>query len=516
MKEALNGRRVGLSLGRALGGSSAINGQTFIPTSRANIDAWGEMGNPGWNWDALAPYFKRSYTLNPPDNKTAHHLCLEEFDKFTPVNSGPIQASFANDSSDPLLQAWVETMDSVGYGLRIAPTAGDRTGAFLNPATIDSDTHQRSYSASAYYKPVEDRPNLKLITGACVQRILLTGSYPDVIATGVEYTKDSDSFIVHAKEEVVLAAGAIHSPKLLELSGIGGSKCLKACGIRPIIDNPHVGENLQDHPVSGISVEVREGVDTMDGMLRIDTKLIQTAMQEYTSHGTGPLAQSGVNCYAILEGQSASRSKKKKSDPKPSPAGFFAYAAQRSFGAEEPHNGLVTSNILPGNFYSISASLLQPLSRGSTHIQSSSPADPPKIDPQYLSHPADLDTFAHHMTFISRLITTPPFSNLLKPNGLRNPSAPRDLTSEEEMKDYLKKTATSAWSPTSTCAMLPEEKGGVVNERLVVHGMRNLRVVDASIFSVTTMGNPMATVYAVAERAADFVSQDLARRQNRQ
>lgn len=182
---------------------------------------------------------------------------------------------------------------------------------------------------------------------------------------------------------------------------------------------------------------------------------------------------------------------------------------KRAFDPEESGTGLVTSNLLPGNFYSISSTLLQPLSRGSTHILSSNPSDPPKIDPRYLSHPLDLEIYARHMTRISKLVSTPAFSTLLKPDGLRNTSAPKDLTSIDEMKDYIRKTASSSWSPSGTCAMLPEGKGGVVNEKFVVHGTRNLRVVDASVIPIKTVAAPMALVYAVAERAAAMVREEL-------
>lgn len=167
------------------------------------------------------------------------------------------------------------------------------------------------------------------------------------------------------------------------------------------------------------------------------------------------------------------------------------------------------SNFLPGNYYSVAICLLQPLSRGSVHIRSAEPSDAVKVDPRYLTHPFDLEVFARHMTYISTIISTEPLASLIKPDGRRNACAPADLADVEAMRGYVKQTTLSSWHPTSTCAMLPLDKGGVVNERLVVHGTRNLRVVDASVFPITTRGNPMATVYAVAERAADLVKEDL-------
>jgi choline dehydrogenase-like flavoprotein len=432
-------------------------------------------------------------------------------------------------------------MNNLGHHATGDPFSGKIMGAITNAATIEPDTRQRSYAASAYLNPVKDRTNLTVITGVCVTRIVLTGSYPNVIATGVEYTRDTECFTVQANEEVILAAGALNTPKLLEVSGIGGSAVLQPLGIYPIIDNPNVGENLQDHPMAGMSFQVREGVNTVDSLLRLDLKLIQKVMKEYQETRTGPFSVGGIYSYAFLalppeEQQALAKYISKYSqkpgtsslkikhtsyvrdlvlNPNESSAGYFAYPAQGNFGREEPDKGMVTSDFLPGGFYSISACLFQPLSRGSVHIQSADVAIAPKIDPRYFSHPLDLEVFAQHLTFVSKLISTAPLSNFLKPGGLRNTLAPKDLSSVSEMKEYLKKTTLSNWAPTSTCAMLPENDGGVVTERLTVHGTRNLRIVDASVFPITTRGNPMATVYAVAERASDIIKEDfsLCRRQ---
>ncbi|KAF2275403.1 alcohol oxidase [Westerdykella ornata] len=539
-QKELNGRQINISLGRALGGSSAISGQTFIPPSKASIDAWGELGNEGWAWDGLLPYLKKSYTLNiPSDDDIREHFNLDYIDETLHDAQGPVQLSFPNNVSNPLPKAWVEAMGTIGHRATSDPFSGCATGAFSNPSSIDVDKRQRSYAASAYLMPIEKRPNLTILTGAYVQKILLVGSYPNVIATGVTYRKNSKEITVRAREEVILSAGAIHSPKLLELSGIGNPEHLEPHQIYPIIVNPNVGENLQDHPVTSISFEVQDGVETIDSMLRLNLKIIQAAMKEYRMNKSGPLAQSGVNSYALLpipQNSSASRKKVEKlldrnSDspsglhhvsreytsciqslllhPRENTAAFFPYAAQTSFDADPSETGLVTSNLAPENFYSISSTLLQPLSRGSTHMRSANPSDPPKIDPKYFSHPLDLEIFARHMTSISDLISTPAFSALLKPDGRRNAAAPKDLTSLNEMKTYIRQTASSSWSPSGTCAMLPEGKGGVVNERFVVYETRNLRVVDASVVPVKTVAAPMALVYAVAERAADVMRGEL-------
>lgn len=533
MQSALHNKVITIPYGRVLGGSSAINGQAFVATSKVNVDAWDELGNPGWSWETLAPYFKKSHTLAVPPSDSAiyNHLRLDYIQPDISGSDGPIKASFPNSIDNPLPNAWIETLHALGHKATGDPFSGNIIGAYTNAASIDSETRQRSYAASAYWKPVQDRKNLTVITGAYVQRILLRGNPPSVIAVGVEYVNNGETRTANASGEVILSAGALHSPKLLELSGIGDPDLLAFIGIPTVIANKYVGENLQDHPMSGLSFEVQDGVETIDDLLRQDPAAMGKAMKQYVDSRSGPLAVGGIFSYGFLPLQTAlPESLSSLSDstdnthplkpaenayydrllnnPNESTAGFFTYGAQGNFGGGSG-SSLMQSNFLPGNYYSVAICLLQPLSRGSVHIRSADPSDAVKVDPRYLTHPFDLEVFARHMTYISTIISTEPLASLIKPDGRRNACAPADLADVEAMRGYVKQTTLSSWHPTSTCAMLPLDKGGVVNERLVVHGTRNLRVVDASVFPITTRGNPMATVYAVAERAADLVKEDL-------
>lgn len=162
-----------------------------------------------------------------------------------------------------------------------------------------------------------------------------------------------------------------------------------------------------------------------------------------------------------------------------------------------------------GNFLTICAALLFPLSRGSSHITSPNAADKPAIDPKYLSHPLDLEVIARLLRYIDTIVKTEPLAKLLKPGGRRSHGAPTDLTDLDQAKAYSKKAALSCWHPTSTCAMLPREKGGVVDPQLLVYGTQGLRVVDSSVIPLATRGNGQTTVYAVAERAADLIKASL-------
>ncbi len=178
---------------------------------------------------------------------------------------------------------------------------------------------------------------------------------------------------------------------------------------------------------------------------------------------------------------------------------YFMYAAQSRFAA---------SGKEPGNFITINALLSYPLSRGYAHVNSASPAAKPLIDPKYLSHPMDLEIQARYLRYIETIAATEPLASLLKPQGQRIPHFARVGSELDSAKEYVRRTMTSGWHPVGTCAMRPRADGGVVNERLVVHGTRNLRVVDASIMSLIPRGNLQSTVYAVAERAADLIKED--------
>ena len=181
------------------------------------------------------------------------------------------------------------------------------------------------------------------------------------------------------------------------------------------------------------------------------------------------------------------------------------FAAQANFGAKASDTN---DHPKPGNYITICALLSYPLSRGSVHIRSASKEDKPTIDPNFLHHPMDLDIFAYHLQFLESLSITEPLKSLLKPRGLRIPDFAPTKPDLEAAKNYLGQTVTAGWHPVGTCAMKPRDKGGVVNERLIVHGSTNLRVVDASIMPLISRGNTQSTVYAVAERAADLIKED--------
>ena len=484
----------------------------------------------------MAPYYKKSYTLTPPSNAARKHLGLNYIDEKLRGVDGPIQASFPEDLNDPLPNAWIATLKNLGYPMSGDPFSGIAYGGYTNAASIDPKTRQRSYSANAYWEPAQKRSNLRVITGALAEKLLLDASNAEVVAQGAQYSKDGRTNTIKARKEVILCAGAFYTPKLLELSGIGNASLLKTHGIPLVIDNPNVGENLQDQVMTGFSFEVRDGLKIKDDLSRENPAAITAAMESFSNEQSGPFTVGGVFSYAFLpvidfttlDGRKELDEVIQRSvyeDKHPlqqahalfvhdllanlheGSGGFFTYPAQGNFGGEGSGAELVQT-LLPGNFYTIAVSLMHPLSRGSSHITSSDPNDKPAVDPKYLVHPLDLEIFARHVRFIGTIMQTEPLKSLLKPGGLVNRAAPKDLQSLDAIKEYVKDTGLSSWHPTTTCAMLPRNAGGVVDHRLIVHQTKNLRIVDASVMPITPRGNPQSSVYAIAERAADFIKMD--------
>ena len=536
-QEHLGGRTIRHPQGRALGGSSAINNQAFIAPSQAGIDLWGKL-NPGWDWATLRPYYQKCHTLTLPDKQTKAHLGIDWSDDEVRGVSGPIQASFPGVIQDPTAKAWVDAFKALKYGMTGDPFSGAATGGYSNATTCDQKA-ERSYAASAYYTPNSGHANLQVLCGAVVERIIFDSSTDsgeaDLSARGVKFVYANQTHEIIAEKEVILAAGALQSPKLLELSGIGDAEILKSHGVSVLIPNPNVGENLQDHLMTGISYEVNDGVMTGDALLRQEPEALQAAMQMYMEHKVGPLAVGGMGSHAFLPNAIILSDEKNDSFTKllerhrpslPREAQHYHHvesilkSEEKTFGAAfmfpaqvNLHAGPDAKDFLqnpqPGNFLSLGVGQSHPLSLGSVHIASSSVSDLPLVDPRYLSNPIDMELLARQLLFIEQLAKTEPLSAFIKADGKRNhPSAhigPEDL---EAAKEYVRGSVISNHHPVGTCAMLPRERGGVVDPRLMVYGTRNVRVVDSSVMPFIPRGNIQSTVYAVAERAADLILAD--------
>ncbi|KAJ5731949.1 glucose-methanol-choline oxidoreductase-like protein [Penicillium malachiteum] len=540
---ALNGKQIPIPQGRLLGGTSAMNGLAWIANSKSNVNAWGALGNPGWDWETVNPYYKKTYTLTLPSDEKCEELSLGYVDPQIHTANGPLKVSFPDALIDPVANAWIESLRGMGYAMKHDPFSGQVCGSYINGATIDPIIKTRSYSLNAYYLPAKDRANLHVITGAQVHKVVLEPTTSgELAATGVQYALNGELITAKARLEVIVAAGVYNSPKLLELSGIGSSEILKKFDIPVLVDNPNVGENLQDHPLAGVSFEAQDFLNTKDDMMRGVPEAIGAAMAEYQEKQFGaftvggnyssallPLAdfadsENGARELAsVLSSMAPSASEDFEAEltnyvqsvlenKNEATGGYFTYPAQADFRGSGADSSRIDAK-LPGNYISICVSILHPLSRGNSHITSAKAEDPPAIDPRYLSHPADLEMLARHTRFVDSIAASEPFASMLKPGGKRSPGAPADLraVSLDEVKEYVQAAGKSTFHPTSTCSMMPREKGGVVDARLRVWGTRSLRVVDASVIPIIPTGNTQSAVYAIAERAADLIKEDLSK-----
>jgi choline dehydrogenase-like flavoprotein len=539
-KKGLNGRVIGHPQGKALGGSSAINAEALIPPSASDINAWEKLGNSGWNYQTLKPYLDKYFTLTRPDSATAEHLHLSWLPADLSRFSGPIKASFAGAKEDPLSSAWVETFENLGHPLTSSPFDGKSIGAYNGASTIDAASKTRSYSNSAYYLPVANRTNLHILTGATAKRILFspTGGQQGLKATAVEYIQNGTTQSVNATKEIIISAGTFNSPKILELSGVGDPAILEPHGIAVKIANKYVGTNLQDHLLNGISFEVKDGIATGDNLLRGDQATIAAAMGAYEVNKTGPFTSSGITSFAYLppadflngknsedrnkfmnalttkqgahplDIQRSSRLRELVSDLNEGTSQYFLFAAQSNVAGRNTTGG-IAEGLQDGNYITLVTALSHPLSTGTVHISSSDVMAKPIIDHKYLSDPLDLELHARQVRYLETIAAAEPMASQLKPGGRRNhPDAfiGNDL---EKAKKFAAVGGATNWHSSGTCAMAPKQSGGVVDAQFKVYGVEGLRVVDASIFPLVPQSNLQSMVYAVSERAADIVKQNL-------
>ena len=344
-----------------------------------------------------------------------------------------------------------------------------------------------------------------------------------------------------ARKEVVLCAGVFQSPQVLELSGIGEPKLLSSLGISVVVDNPFVGENLQDHLNCGPSFEVNEGIPTADNAR--SPAFVQQIKEQYQRDKTGPLAKAGCHTFGYsslqmfdsksdtdklldvvdqhipsgsnrsvdkcLPSQSLQDSfiRRMIADPGEATATIYMTAVQRNLDQPEEKRKAI---LQPGNYISLIAMLSHPFSRGSVHIRSTVPTVKPVVDFQYLSHELDAQVFGRHLMAFEKLVELEPLATCLKPGGQRLPKTfSAKIESVEQAIEMIRQCSGTNYHPACTCPMMSRELGGVVDDRLLVHGTKNLRVCDASIFPLIPRGNILSSVYACAERGADLIKQDL-------
>lgn len=472
-KPLLGGRSIGVSQGKILGGSSSINAQVFVPCNPAVIDHWNSsLGNSGWDWETFSPYYAKAYTTPPVDDSLAVKLGIDGWTGHSSAH-GPLPTSFPGNPSHPIRKAWADTFRANGHYQTQDPFIDGAQGSFSCLATVDPVTKERTSAATAYYHPNRARKNLHVLTNATVERIRFDGE-DQKRATGVVYNYNGEHREVTCSKEVILAAGALQSPKVLELSGVGNTKFLGKHGIEPVIDLPGVGENLFDHLVNTTSFGAVDDLETLDPLI-LDPSVGEQAAKDFAERQTGLLTSMGVYTYAYLpimehiSGEGQKRLKKLLQDNPPAPgdgpdqirAQAYYKIAERGLLDPKQASGAYLSFIGPwggppepgSRTLTLCVMLSQPLSRGSVHIGSKDISAAPIVDPNYLSNPLDLDLFAEHMLYIETLARSAPLTDLLKhPIIHRDPAS--DLTDLETARKWVQKNSNSMWHLGGSCASM--------------------------------------------------------------
>ena len=468
---ALDNRSAHWPRGKVLGGSSSINAMVYVRGQPADFDDWRAAGNPGWSWSELLPYFRKLED---------HPWGASEFHGA----GGPVQVSDVSASVHPLCATFLQACASVGIEYTRDFNGAQPEGAGLWQVTIKDGV--RVSSANAYLRPIRRRANLDLRLRAHVTRVLFSASR----AVGVEYLRGGARQQARARAEVLLAAGAINSPQLLELSGIGDAQLLRQFHIPLIADSPAVGRGLQDH--LAVSYFYRSRVPTLNDQLAPFFGKVKAALR-YALGRRGPLAMSVNQAGAFL------RSRAELTRPN---LHIYFNPASYSTTTIGPKRRLLNPDPYPG--FLMSFNTCRPSSRGTIHIRSSDPLSSPAIFPNSLATEADVQDVFEGARVLRRIAAAPPLAEVIETE--REPGA--QVQSDAEVLADFRRRAGSVFHACGTCAMGADPRTSVVDQRLRVRGVSGLRVVDAAIFPNISSGNINAPTLMVAERAADLILED--------
>jgi choline dehydrogenase-like flavoprotein len=501
---AANNRTITHNRGKVLGGSSAINLLIWNRASRREYDVWEELGNKGWNWESMFPAMLRAENFQRKDG-------IAQYGEDGIGHGGPVETALL-ENPPPHVQACIPTLESLGLEQNLESLNGDSLGTMYQPATHHLSNHTRSYSVD--YLPRAGN-NLVLMTNTTVAKLELSKNGTSV--TGVVLTSGRK---IHARKEVILSAGSLLSPKILELSGIGRKDVLAKAGVEQKVDLPGVGENLQDHLRIQTTYELQPNITGLDILRYNQTRAAieldlwrqnQTSLYQYSGSCYGFLRwpQTTTNTTLLLDLARSTADPTNPidrmklsllSDPRsrvPDLQVVFGdgYIGTRGYpAAGTPGHGASYATLLAG--------IMHPFARGSVHIVDASASSPPAIDPRYLSNAFDLEATKQAAKYLRQMGTRSPFKDLCVAEF--DPGA--GTQSDAEWEAYVRENVSTFYHPLGTCAMLPREDGGVVDSELRVYGVRNLRVVDASVVPVMISANIQTAVYGVAERAAGIIA----------
>jgi choline dehydrogenase len=467
----LENRRAFWPRGKVLGGSSSINAMIYVRGQPGDFDDWRAAGNPGWSFTELLPYFRKLED---------HTLGASEFHGA----GGPLYVGDVSASVHPLCATFLAACDALDIPRTADFNGAQPEGAGLWHVTIKDGV--RVSAASAYLRPAMRRANLTVQLRSQATRVLFSGRR----ATGVEYLEHGARQVAQARGEVLLAAGSINSPQLLELSGIGDAQLLRRFEIPVIADSPAVGAGLQDH--LAVCYFYRSRVPTLNDELAPLLGKVKAALR-YALGRRGPLAMSVNQAGAFV------RSRAELTRPN---LHIYFNPASYSTTTTGPKRRLMQPDPYPG--FLMSFNTCRPTSRGSIHIRSREPLASPAILPNSLSTDADVQDVYEGSRIVRRIASAAALAQVIESE--REPGAA--MQAEADLLADFRKRAGSVFHASCTCAMGADPRTSVLDARLRVRGVMGLRVVDASAFPNVTSGNTNAPTLMLAEKGADLILQD--------
>lgn len=464
--DSLAHRSVVLTQGKMIGGSGSLNGSLYVRGQAADYDDWAAMGCTGWDWQSVLPYFKKSECLEEGGSDAVHG------------RTGELKLTWISDIHDSC-RAVMQAMQDYGLQWNDDINDGDQEGVGYLLGSIYKG--RRQSTAVAFLRPVAKRPNLTIQSRAHVRRVLFDGNR----ATGIEFaTSDGTISYVSCNREVIVSAGAIGSPQLLQHSGIGEAQHLRSLGIEPVVDSPNVGENLQDHLFGHLKFELQEKNMSMNALFNNRPRMA-LELVKWKLTGKGVMVSTSAQFCCFL-----------RSDPSLSRSDL--QIAVRPFSINISPAGKIEMDPYPA--MNVSAIQTRPYSSGHVRITSADPQERPEVDPGYLSDDRDVQALISGIRRIREIMKENAIATRVRAEVEPGP----EQTSDAALEDYLRRTASTVYHPVGTCRMGTDE-AAVVDPQLRVRGVDSLRVIDASVMPRISSGNTNAPTIMIAEKGADLL-----------
>ena len=507
---------------KVLGGGSVINGMIYDRGSAADYDAWEALGNKGWGWSGMEPYFIKGTTFQPPSESVAESYNIT-WDPKT-YGNGPLKVSIT-DAQYPDSKDYWKAWKATGVHIPVDGNSGEAYGPSWFGNTMDKTTGRRAHARYAYIDPISERTNLKILTKTTAQKIIFQDEKKPTKAVGVEITDDATNktHIVYAKKEVVLAAGAIQTPKLLQLSGVGPRSVLEAAGVKVRVELDAVGSNFQDHPYATVIFNTTTTTFPNPGLMNTNATFNASAWAQYEADKTGPYTVARGNALAFISlpdmatnGSSVASVVKSLNSQKEGSYLPSVYKSNKrllkGFEAQKKviakifarSDAAVAEFPVPADGSYGLVGVEKPLSRGTVHINAANPTGPPDVVHNAFVNPVDRTILAIGLRYFRTVWARPE----LKKFSVSETVPGAQHTTDEDIYSAL--LAQASLSPTlahpsGSCPMMPEKAGGCVDDKLMVYGTQHLSIVDASIIPIIPSCHLQATMYGIGEKAADVI-----------